>query len=150
MRLPVSWVGGEHRPFGRRFAQVGNGAQWRLLRADSYDRMLRAAKLEVDFYEEVEHDEGALGQATTVAVLSAFAAGIGILRVGEMGGLAGLVGGTLARLLAWYVWALYVWAFLTWYIGTRLLPEPQTHADHNQLLRTIGFSSAPGVILHRE
>ncbi len=57
------------------------------------------------------------------------------------GGTTGLVGGTLGALLGWYVWA-----FLTYYIGTRLLPEPQTEADHGQLLRTIGFASAPGLI----
>ena len=106
--------------------------------ADIQDRMLRAAKLDVELYEEVEHDEGALGQATTVVVLSAAAAGIGSLGAG---GLAGLIGGTLAALLGWYVWA-----FLTYFIGTRLLPEPQTRADYGQLLRTIGFSSAPGLI----
>jgi hypothetical protein len=39
-----------------------------------------------------------------------------------------------------------VWAFLTYYIGTRLLPEPRTRADYGQLLRTIGFASAPGLI----
>ncbi len=102
------------------------------------DRMLRAAKLDVELYEEVEHDEGALVQATTVVALSAGAAGIGSFGIG---GLAGLVGGTLAALIGWYVWA-----FLTYYIGTRLLPEPQTSADHGELLRTIGFSSAPGLI----
>ena len=102
------------------------------------DRMLRAAKLDVQLYEEVGHDEGALGQATTVVVLSAVAAGIGSFGIG---GLTGLVTGTLAALLGWYVWA-----FLTYYIGTRLLPEPQTRADHGELLRTIGFSSAPGLI----
>jgi hypothetical protein len=31
-------------------------------------------------------------------------------------------------------------------IGTKLLPEPQTKADHGELLRTIGFSSAPGML----
>ncbi len=102
------------------------------------DRMLRAAKLEVQLYEEVEHDESALGQATTVVVLSALAAGIGSFSIG---GTTGLVSGTLAALFGWYVWA-----FLTYYIGTRLLPEPQTRADHGQLLRTIGFASAPGLI----
>ncbi len=107
-----------------------------VLMAEIQDRMLRAAKLDVQLYEEVEHDEGALGQATTVVILSAVAAGIGSLGVG---GLTGLVGGTLAALFGWYVWA-----FLTYYIGTRLLPEPQTRADHGQLLRTIGFASAPG------
>jgi hypothetical protein len=106
--------------------------------ANIQDRMLRAAKLDVELYEEVEHDEGALGQATTVVVLSALAAGIGSLGAG---GLAGLVSGTLAALLGWYVWA-----FLTYYIGTRLLPEPQTDADHGKLLRTLGFASAPGLI----
>jgi len=28
----------------------------------------------------------------------------------------------------------------------KLLPEPQTKADHGELLRTIGFSSSPGLI----
>jgi len=106
--------------------------------ADLQDRMLRAAKLDIDLYEEVEHDEEALGQATAVVVLSAIAAGVGSIGIG---GLAGLVSGTLSALLGWYVWA-----FLTYYIGTRLLPEPQTEADHGQLLRTLGFASAPGVI----
>ncbi len=102
------------------------------------DRMLRAAKLDVELYEEVEHDESALGQATTVVVLSALAAGIGS-PAGS--GLMGLVSGTLAALIGWYVWA-----FLTYYIGTRLLPEPQTSADHGELLRTTGFASSPGLI----
>jgi uncharacterized membrane protein len=31
-------------------------------------------------------------------------------------------------------------------IGTKILPEPQTKADLGELLRTIGFSSAPGII----
>jgi hypothetical protein len=40
----------------------------------------------------------------------------------------------------------FIWAFLTYFIGTRLLPEPQTKADYGELLRTIGFSSSPGVL----
>lgn len=106
--------------------------------ANIQDRMLRAAKLDIELYEEVEHDESALGQATTVVVLSAVAAGIGSLGTG---GLTGLIGSTLAALFGWYVWA-----FLTYWIGTRLLSEPQTSADYGQLLRTIGFASAPGLI----
>ena len=52
-----------------------------------------------------------------------------------------MVIGTAGALLGWYIWA-----FLTYVIGTKLLPEPQTQADHGELLRTIGFSSAPGLI----
>lgn len=106
--------------------------------ASIWDRMIRASKLEAQLYEEVEADRGALGQATGVVVLSAVAAGIGNP---EPAGLVGLVTITIGALLGWYVWAL-----LTYLIGTKLLPEAQTRADLGELLRTIGFSSAPGVI----
>jgi len=39
-----------------------------------------------------------------------------------------------------------IWAYLTYWIGTRLLPEPQTRASHGELLRTIGFATSPGMI----
>ena len=102
------------------------------------DRIIRAAKLDVNLYEEVEADKGAFGQAMTVVVLSSIAAGIGsITKVG----LSGILILTIAALVGWYLWA-----FLTYFIGTKLLPEPQTKADIGELLRTIGFSSSPGLI----
>ena len=102
------------------------------------DRMLRAAKLDVNLYEEVEADTGAMRQAMGVVVLSSVAAGIGGIATG---GLGGILMGTIAALIGWFVWA-----FLTYYIGTKFLPEPQTRADLGELLRTIGFSSSPGLI----
>ena len=102
------------------------------------DRMIRAARLDVDLYEEVEADQGALRQAMLVVILSSVAAGIGSF---GQGGLGGVLIGTIAAIAGWYIWA-----YLTYFIGTRLLPEPQTKADHGELLRTIGFSSAPGLI----
>ena len=102
------------------------------------ERMIRAAKLDVSLYEEVESDIGAMGQAMTVVVLSSLAAGIGSLSVG---GLKGIVLGLISALIGWFIWA-----YITYLIGTKLLPEPQTKADHGELLRTIGFASAPGVI----
>ena len=102
------------------------------------DRMIRAAKLDRDLYEEVEADTGATGQAMLVVVLSSIAAGIGSAGAG---GLKGLLFGALSALAAWYIWA-----FLTYFIGTRLLPESQTEADVGQLLRTTGFSSSPGLL----
>ena len=100
--------------------------------------MLRAAKLDVDFYEQVEADKGAMTQAMAVVVLSSLAAGIGSIR---QAGIAGIIAGTVLALIGWYIWA-----YLTYFIGTRFLAEPQTEADHGELLRTIGFSSSPGVI----
>jgi hypothetical protein len=102
------------------------------------DRIVRAAKLDINLYEEVEADKGAMGQAMGVVVLSSIAAGIG--SIGTMG-LRGIIIGAITALIAWYVWA-----YLTYFIGAKILPEPQTKADHGELLRTIGFSSSPGLL----
>ncbi|MEE4602852.1 MAG: YIP1 family protein [Desulfobacteraceae bacterium] len=106
--------------------------------ASFQDRIIRAAKLDVDLYEEVEADKGAMGQAMGVVVLSGVAAGIG--SVGTSG-IAGILFGTIAALVGWYIWA-----YVTYFVGTKFLPEPQTKADHGELLRTIGFSSSPGIL----
>ncbi|MCD6570722.1 MAG: YIP1 family protein [Deltaproteobacteria bacterium] len=106
--------------------------------SDFKDRIIRAAKLDVNLYEEVEADKGALGQATWVVILSSIAAGIGSIGIG---GPTGILMAIVTALIGWYVWA-----FLTYFIGTKLLPEPQTKADYGELLRTIGFSSSPGLI----
>ena len=100
------------------------------------ERMIGAAKLDVQTYEEVEADTTAMGQSMWVVVLSSIAAGIG---AGE--GIVGLVVGSLAALIGWFVWA-----FVTYQIGTKMLPEPQTEADVGQLLRTTGFSATPGIL----
>jgi hypothetical protein len=101
------------------------------------ERMIRAAKLDVKLFEEVEADPSALGQAMAVVVLSSIAAGIGSIPVGGRN----LIFSTILALVGWYIWA-----YLTFFIGTKLLPEPQTKANHGEMLRTIGFSSSPGVI----
>jgi hypothetical protein len=102
------------------------------------DRMIRAAKLDIRLYEEVEADKGAMGQAMGVVVLSSLGAGIGAI---GRGGLWGIVGGTVFAVIGWFVWA-----YLTYLIGTKLLPEAETQSNPGELLRTIGFSSSPGVI----
>ena len=101
------------------------------------DRLIGAAKLDVKIYEEVEADRGALNQAMGVVILSSAAAGVGIIGTA---GVKGILMGTIVALIAWFVWA-----YLTYFIGTKILPEPQTKADLGELLRTIGFSSSPGI-----
>jgi hypothetical protein len=102
------------------------------------DRIFRAAKLDVSLYEEVEADKGALGQSMEVVVLSSVAAGLASI---STAGFGGILIGTITALIGWFVWA-----YLTYFIGTKLLAEPQTKADPGELLRTIGFSSSPGLI----
>jgi len=102
------------------------------------DRMIRASKLDVSLYEEVEADKTATLQSMMVVVLSSLAAGIGVARAG---GIIGLLTGTLTALVFWLIWS-----YLIYIIGTRLLPARHTHADYGELLRTIGFASSPGII----
>ncbi len=101
------------------------------------NRIIRACKLDVNLYEEVEADKSATFQAAGVVVLSSLAAGVGALSLGTSNFL-------MAPLLSLVSW--FVWAYVVYFIGVKFFPEPTTEADHGQLLRTIGFSSAPGLI----
>jgi hypothetical protein len=101
------------------------------------NRVVGAAMLRSATYEEVEADKGANMQALAVVLVSAVAAG---LSMAEGGGRAigyGIIGG----LVGWILWAA-----LTWLIGTKILPSPETKSDLGELLRTIGFASAPGIV----
>jgi hypothetical protein len=103
-------------------------------------RLIGAVSLDVAIYEEVEADRGATWQAFTVVVLSSLAAGVGAR---GFGGSSPINIGffSMVALLAWAAWAL-----LTFQIGGRLMPEPQTQVDVGELLRTIGFATAPGIL----
>jgi hypothetical protein len=103
-----------------------------------WDRALRACLLDSELYEEVESDSRAIGQAAVIVLLSASAAGIGSF---ENGGWIGIAWCAVAALVGWFVWA---WCACM--IGTRILPQPHTSSDHGELLRTIGFASAPGIL----
>ncbi len=106
--------------------------------ASIIDRMIRAARLEPQLYEEVEHDQSATSQAILVVVIGAVAAGIGALS----GGIGGLIFGIIAALVGWAVYA-----FIAYWVGTNIFKGPQTEATWGQLLRTLGFANSPRVLL---
>ena len=99
--------------------------------------------LDVATYEEVEADRTATIQAMAVVIVSSLATGVGAAGLGRTaGGLAGnVLLWSIASLLGWAAWALLVMQ-----IGGRLLPEPQTRVDVTELLRTLGFATAPGIL----
>jgi len=103
-----------------------------------WNRIIRAAKLDVNLYEEIEADKGALGQAVLVVVLSSVAAGLA--SIGKAG-ISGVLIGIIMALVGWLIWS-----YLTYIIGTKILPTPETKADYGELLRTVGFASSPGLI----
>ncbi len=99
------------------------------------DRMLGAAMLDVEVYEEVEADESLTAQAAGVVAMVAVAqavAGIG-------GPSRGLIIGPLAALLAWVIWA-----GVTYVVGDKIFGGTATWGE---LLRTLGFAQAPGILL---
>ena len=105
------------------------------------ERMLGAALLNPDTFEDVEHDRGATIQAALVVILVSLAFGIGGFLNGDGDFLRGVVFGVIRGVLLWTVWALT--AML---IGTTFLKTAATHADWGQVARGTGFAQTPGLL----
>lgn len=100
-------------------------------------RAIGAATLDGSAYETIEHDRRATGQALLVVLASSLAAGIGA---------GGPRPGTLIALSAIALATWLAWALLIQQIGGRLMRIPGTAVDFGQLVRTVGFAAAPGVL----
>ncbi len=103
-------------------------------------RLMRALLLDRTLFEEVEADRSATRQAFAVVFLSSLAAGLGS---------AGWEGPRLSTQLmvsgiALVTWL--AWAMLVLQIGGRWLSEAATRSDTGELLRTLGFAAAPGLL----
>ncbi len=104
------------------------------MRHSLVDRAIGAAMLQVPIYEEVEADTDATVQAAIVVGVVAVASAIGNWHLGPRG----LVSGILSAYIGWAVWSA-----VTYYVGTWLGGK----ATWGEMLRTIGFAQAPGVLL---
>lgn len=105
-------------------------------------RLAGAVMLDAGTYEEVEADRGATPQAFAVVVLSSLAAGIGL--TGARGAAATLSFFAVASVLALAAWVAF--ALITFRVGSQLLPGADTRTDPGELLRTLGFAAAPGIL----
>jgi hypothetical protein len=105
-------------------------------------RLMGAIVLDPATYEDVEGDRGATSQALAVVVMASLAAGVGAR--GASGSRPALVFFLIGTVLSLATWA--VFAALTFQVGTRLLPNPGTQVDVGELLRTLGFAAAPGLL----
>ena len=110
------------------------------------NRMVRAAKLDVQLYEEVEADPTANTQALMVVLIASLASSIGSainIRIieGSVDLLWMIIIMGVPFLLGWLAWA--VLAFL---LGTTIFRGPNTSATIGELLRTIGFAHFPMVL----
>jgi len=100
-------------------------------------RVIRALTLDPELYEEVEHDESSMWQAVVVVFLASLARGIYSYQSGDYKGLI------LSTVTSFVLWILL--AFLIYIIGTRLFPESETRSDQWEVMRVLGFASAPGM-----
>ena len=101
------------------------------------ERMIRASRLDINMFVEVEADTSATNQALLIVALVALATGIASL------GTTGPIGLFVGVVLAVAGWAL--WAWIVHLIGTKIIPSHSTHADWGQLARTLGFAQSPGI-----
>ena len=111
-----------------------------------FERMMRAARLDVNLYEEVEADQNATSQAATVvgivAVCTGIASAVRVATAADGGGtgaaVLALVWGLVSAFLGWVIWS-----YVTYWIGTSIFKGTATPGE---LLRTIGFANSPGVL----
>jgi len=99
------------------------------------DRLLGALQLDATVFAEVEHDVDALPQAAAVVALAAVASGIG----GAASGSGGLIAGVVVAIAGWLIAAGVIWL-----VGVRIMEHS---SDYPELLRTIGFASAPQILM---
>jgi hypothetical protein len=101
------------------------------------NRIYRSIKIDPEVFDEVQKDKNATIAAGVVVVLSSLAAGIAASHLGA-------VNFFLAPVLSLVTW--FVWAYIVYFVGVKLFPDTKTKTTHTALLRSIGFSSAPGMI----
>ena len=108
-----------------------------------FNRVVRAAMLDVNLYEEVEADTSLTQEAFMVVILVSIASGIGSFLAGVIGGDIGaaLIGLIFAVIMG--VLGYYIWAYITYFVGTNLFGGT---ADVGELLRTLGYASGPRVL----
>ena len=102
------------------------------------ERLYKAITLNVEFYESVEADKSLTRQAMMTVALVSVVQGFVVAGIAPVA----LTQGVLGSIIRWFIWAFFI-AF----VGTRILPEPETESDTGELLRTLGFAYAPGLLI---
>jgi hypothetical protein len=102
------------------------------------DRMLGAALLEAETYQEATLAPSTWTHAALIVAISAVAAGLGSLG----GGLTGLVLGSLAAVFGWGLYC-----FAAYWAATKHFRVPRTAANWGATWRTLAMASSPRVFL---
>lgn len=107
-------------------------------------RLRRAMRLDAELFEEVEHDQGAGGQALLVVLLASLAGGAGnLLAVAILRGHE-LAWSSLLVISAGFLVSWVAWSFVTMAIGGLLFGG---RTDMGEMQRALGFAAAPGLLM---
>ncbi len=115
------------------------------------DRMIRAARLDAKIYTEVEADATATRQALIIVLLYSICSGIefgfaDLLRLGTEYFFVRMFTVMVGALVFWLLWSRIIY-----FVGTTLFRGPKAPwrsiATYSELLRSIGFSATPGVLM---
>ena len=101
------------------------------------NRIFRSIKIDPEVFNEIKKDKRATLSAAIVVILSSTAAGIGATALGGNN----LILAPIYSLISWFIWA-----YIVYFVGVKLFPDSKTKTTHTALLRSIGFSCAPGII----
>ena len=113
-------------------------------------RMIGAAMLKADGFEEIEADRSALPQAILIVALVTICGIIGSVLSGIIGGegqsATGIVwavlNGVLFGLLRWVLWVTVIL-----FVGGTMLKVSETQTDWAEMGRIVGFAYTPGLLV---
>jgi hypothetical protein len=106
-----------------------------------FNRIIGVFKLDVNTFEEIEHDESATGQAAIVVALVALLAGVGSGLGAQIG-----QGSFVKSFLFTLIWAFvgwFLWSAVSYFVGTNLFGGKATMGE---MLRVIGYAQAPQLL----
>jgi len=106
-----------------------------------FRRFIGTLALDASIFEEIEADRRAWLQSIVVLVAASCGARIAAIEFGVTESDRFIAGVIVA------LGGLLVWVSVVAVIGRYVLAQPQTHSDVPELLRTLGFATAPGVFL---
>ena len=106
-----------------------------------FQRMWRAARLDVAFYEMVEADSRYTREAFFVVLVVSVLAGVGAAAI-QGASLVDFFIGVIAGLVSWVAWA-----GITLFIGTRITRGAETQSDMGEMLRVLGYAQSPQVLV---
>lgn len=103
-----------------------------------FENALRAAKLDVEFYKAVEHDDSLTAQAAVFVAVVGVLTGAGrwIFSDGHL--IRGMIMGVITSLAAWLLWSV-----ITTWVGVRFFGGA---SDFGEMSRVLGFAHAPLIL----